>query len=95
MPPSTAELRAIQRKLDRWELDHLRTLAADLAQRLEASEAREAELQRLLDDADNRAWFWQDRAHEIINDAQADGATVCLSMDGSLSIERAPPPTHS
>ena len=62
MTTLTPELKAIQRRLDRWELGHLRTLAADLAQRLEESEAREADLQRRLDDAEDRVRFWHDQA---------------------------------
>lgn len=86
-----AELNALQRKLDRWELGHLRTLAADLAQRLETTEAREADLQRRLDEADDRAGFWHDQAIEALNDAAADGAVIGLAIDGLISVCRPPP----
>lgn len=81
----------MQRRLDRWELDHLRTLAADLAQRLEVSEARCADLRRQLDDADDRAGFWHDQAIEAMNDAAADGAVIGLARDGSISVSRPAP----
>lgn len=92
MTTLTPELKSIQRRLDRWELGHLRTLAADQAQRLEESEAREADLQRRLDDAEDRARFWHDQAIDAFNDAAADGAVIGLEIDGSISVMR--PTTH-
>jgi hypothetical protein len=91
----TPELRALQRKLERWELEHLRTLAADVAQRLEEADAREIELQRRVKDAEARCDFWHDQAIEAYHAAQDEGAMVGLSVDGSISVVRPPPPTHT
>jgi hypothetical protein len=51
-------MKALQRKLERMELEHLRQHALDLHERLERAEA---ELQQ----ADESAEFWQRHAHEL------------------------------
>lgn len=91
MPTPSAELRAIQRKLDRWELDHLREHAADLARQLDEMRALAADLQLRADDADTRAELWHSQAMDAFNDAHACGATIGLSRDGALHVI---PPTR-
>lgn len=91
MPNLPADLRAIQRKLDRWELIHLREHAADLAHQLDEMRELAAALQQSLDDADDRAAFWHDRVIDAMNDAQDTGASIGLSRDGELHV--LPPPT--
>jgi hypothetical protein len=93
MPNLPADLRAIQRKLDRWELIHLREHAADLAQQMDEMRELVAALQQSLDDADDRAAFWHDRVIDEMNDAQDTGATIGLSIDGALHV-LPPPPTQ-
>lgn len=90
---SAAELRAIQRKLDRWELDHLREHAADLARQLDEMRALAADMQLRADDADERAEFWHSQAMDAFNYAQARGATIGLSRDGAIHLI-GPPPTQ-
>lgn len=90
------ERRSIQRKLDAWELDHLREHAAALADRVETLEAEAIELKRQRDDAEDRAGFWHDQTIGYYQDEQERGAVVGLSMDGRLSIvQPAPVPGHS
>ena len=86
---------SIQRRLDGWELLHLRELAADLAQRLEASEAQAVDLRNRLDDAEERERFWHDQVIDIANQAQDEGSTVCMSMSGEISVSRTPPMASS
>ncbi|HWI12179.1 MAG TPA: hypothetical protein VNU48_12675 [Burkholderiaceae bacterium] len=90
-PLSPAERRALQRRLDRWELDHLREHAAALAERLETLEAEAAELRRARDDAEDRAGFWHDQTIGYYHDEQERGAVVGLAVDGTLSIVTPPP----
>lgn len=52
------ELQRIQRKLDKWELEHLRAHAAELAQRLEEAEAAR-------DDAQMWAEHWREQVLNI------------------------------
>jgi hypothetical protein len=54
----TPELQRIKRKLDAWELEHLRALAAELAERLEYAEAACAR-------AEEAADFWREQVQRI------------------------------
>lgn len=70
-----AERRALQNRLDRWELEHLRQLAKEQAQQIER-------LTRELHDAEDRALMWQGLATDR---DQADGPTaVGLTQAGEL-----------
>lgn len=79
--PATA---AIQRKLDRWELQHLRLLCAQQAEQIE-------ELQRRAAWAEDCAERWRDDAldmqHQLANDT---GGQPGLMRDGRLVV--VPPP---
>jgi hypothetical protein len=71
---------SLQRRFERWELEHLRVLAADLAARLEETERR-------LAGAEDRADFWHDQAIEMHNQAADDaGGMPGLTMGGQLVI---------
>ena len=70
----TPDLARIQSKLDRWELDHLRELAADLAERLQAAEAR-------ADYAEQTAEYWRESLMSV------EDVQLTLSMDGSIGAE--------
>lgn len=72
-------LAALRRKLERWELEHLRQHAADLATRLELAE-EEARIERA------NADYWQDQAMTMIQELQADGATVGLTQEGQIIV---------
>lgn len=76
---ATQSLNRLRRKLEAMELEHLRSYAAELEERLEQAEARAVQAEA---DAE-RAWesvsFWQ-RNHELMQDA---------AMDAEFSTHRA------
>jgi hypothetical protein len=77
-PAQVATMSRIQRKLDAWELEHLRELCAEQAERIER-------LERELADADRAAEFWQD-AHRGLSDHLDDQHAIGLTMDGQLLV---------
>lgn len=80
-------MRNLQYRLERWELEHLRQHAAELAERLEAAEQRAAEAERRLSDAEYIAEFWHDQAIEMHNvAADAAGGMPGITMDGQLVV---------
>lgn len=58
-------LKALQRKLESMEIEHLRQHAKDLYERLERTEAD-------LDAANESAYFWQSHANELQQSLQDD-----------------------
>jgi hypothetical protein len=71
---------AIQRKLDRWELEHLRLLAAQQAEQIE-------ELQRRLAWAEDCAERWRDDALDLQAQlADSVGGVPGLTRDGQLVV---------
>lgn len=69
----------LRRKLNRWELDHLRQHAAELAASLERSEEEVTYYRELTD-------FWHNQAMRMIADLQESGAVIGLTQDGTLSV---------
>jgi hypothetical protein len=86
-PPINARaiLTALRRRLERFELAHLREHALDLAERLERAEA---ELERALDTAE----FWHAQAMELLSavddPAYASHRCVGLTKSGELLVVR-------
>lgn len=82
-PPSLAKLR---KRLERWELDHLRQHAAELAERLEDAERR-------LSYADEQADFWREQCmrleEEITDDDSGSGRQIGLTLSGDLVVMEA------
>lgn len=68
----------IQRRLERWELDHLRALSAVQAEEIER-------LQLELIYAEDCARMWQ-RDHEELAEHLEGGAAVGLTIDGRLTV---------
>lgn len=86
-PADTAKIiKALRKRLERWELEHLRQLAASLADRLEAAEQRiealEVESSRAWDTAD----AWREDAQRLVEELEAAGATVGLTHGGALVV---------
>jgi len=69
----------LKRKLARWELEHLRQHAGDLAERLERAE-QDRDYYREL------AEYWNDEAMRMIVELQEDGAVIGLSKSGEISV---------
>jgi hypothetical protein len=76
-------LLAIQRKLDRWELDHLRELAAAQADQIDALHAEIANLTRQLNHAEDCAAQWHDMCLDSINQ---HGQALGLTQGGDMLI---------
>lgn len=76
-------LNALQRKLERMELEHLRQHALELHQRLEKLEPE-------LDSAIESAEFWQRHAQDLqaalADDYQATHRCVGITRDGELLV---------
>lgn len=68
---------AIRRRLEKWELEHLRRLAAELQERLERAE-----------DEARRAWdsaeFWQQNAMQLQEELLDTGLTIGMTKDGQM-----------
>jgi hypothetical protein len=71
----------LQRKLQAWELDHLRQVLAEQQALIEAQSAAIAVLQRDLARAEDAADRWRDDALQAIN---AAGCTPGLTQAGQL-----------
>ena len=76
---AAAALAALRRKLERWELDHLREHCAEQAARIE-------ELESALRSAECCADQWQREAEALREDVGSRGGVVHLYCDGSLAI---------
>ena len=74
-------LSALRRRLEKWELEHLRKLAAELADRLDRAEEEAA-----------RAWecaeSWREDALRLTEELIDEGRTVGLTKAGEIVIVR-------
>lgn len=77
--PTSISLACIQRKLDRWELNHLRQHAAELADRLEQAE-QSLEVERASADA------WRENCFELMQELQDNGETLGLTQSGVVGV---------
>jgi hypothetical protein len=76
-------LATLRRKLERWELEHLRTHCAELSTRLEEAEQRAWDAERRAD------WLLDDvnRMHDALDsDAGATHRCIGLSKAGELMV---------
>lgn len=71
----------LRRRLEKWELDHLRTLCAQQADRIERLETE-------LDIARQSADYWREDAFALTRELMDAGETVGLTRDGQLGIVR-------
>ncbi len=71
-------LRRLQRRLDRWELEHLREHAAALAAQVE-------ELQSQVREAEAAADFWWQQVEQLRQELPA-GAQLGLTLGGELHV---------
>lgn len=82
----TPALVKLKRRLDRWELDHLRQHAAELAERLDDAERR-------LSYAEDTADFWREqcmRLEEAITDEDSgSGRQIGPTLSGDLVVVEA------
>lgn len=79
--PPARYVAALRNRLERWELEHLRMHAAELAAQLEAAHEEIAELKRSLSWAEDCAERWRDDALEA---RREDASTPGLTVDGRI-----------
>lgn len=89
----TPETRRIQGRFERWELDHLRELAAAQAAEIERQAERIDELQRQVDYMDDVA-EWQHRETMALGERMEEAGTghLGLTMSGTLCVIVGSPP---
>ncbi len=78
-------LAKIQRKLETWELDHLREHAAQLATQVEQLQGQLQMLQGRLDYAETVADYWREQVMNLHADLAGD-ASLGITADGALGI---------
>lgn len=78
-------LGSIQRKLDRWELQHLREHAAHLATQAEQLEGQLQLLQARLEHAESVADFWREQVLQLQADL-GDELRLGMTADGQLGV---------
>ena len=79
----------IRRRLERWELPHLRELAARQAEQIEQLQAELEDTQRRLNWAEDCAEQWREQTVQALNDAvDADPERRCigLTQDGTVMV---------
>ena len=69
----------MRRRLERWELAHLRRLAADQGDRIDA-------LQIDLENEKSRADYWYDQCMEMIEELQEAGKQIGLTKAGDILV---------
>lgn len=81
-------IKRLRSRLNRWELPHLRQLAADLHEKLEAAEQRALYYEQCADAAEHRADMFQDLLHEVQEAAEGCGRpiTIGLTVDGAMGV---------
>lgn len=76
-------LKNLKARLERWELQHLRNLSTELAERLERAQ-----------DEVRYAWecceMWQSNAMQLQEDLMEEGATIGLTKSGQLVVGHPP-----
>lgn len=77
----TRETARIQRRFERWELDHLREHAAQLAGQVERLAAEIDDLKRQLAWAEDREERWHDDALQVMRDT---GLLPGLTLNGQV-----------
>lgn len=85
-----AALAAIQRKLDRWELEHLRALAASLQDQLEAATRRAEAAEASADAWRDHSWELQEELMALANDP-ANPVELGLTQSGKVVALRPQP----
>lgn len=77
---------ALRRRLEKWELEHLRQLACDLSERLERAEAEAARAKDACFNAENVAEFWRENAMELQSALCKDGLAVGITREGQMGV---------
>ena len=84
MSATTAAITALRKRLDRWELNHLRQIAAELSERLDHAQERIDSLETEVSRAWDTAEGWRMDAMQLVSDLQDAGQEVGLTQSGAL-----------
>ena len=79
-------IQAMRRRLDRWELEHLRKHAAVLSDRLSDAQAQIEDLESEVSRAWHCAASWQQNAESLVRDLEAAGKSIGLAQNGALVV---------
>lgn len=82
MDPTLAKL---QRRLERWELEHLRDHAAQLDAALTAARETISKLQDELAGAESRAEWWREQVMQMQED-MPDDLAIGITRDGQMGV---------
>lgn len=83
-PSAQKTIAALRKRLERWELDHLRVLAARQEEQLQAALERIEALESEASHAWRTAESWREDAMQLIKDLEEHGAQVGLTQGGQL-----------
>lgn len=78
-------LTKLRQRLERWELQHLRDHARQLADRVEELEEQLSDLRGQVADADDRAEFWREALLQV-EDQLAGDLRLGLTPEGGLVV---------
>ena len=81
--PDSNTIRNIRARLERWELTHLRELAATLHDQLEAAEARANEAERWASSLDHQVQMLHDELRQLCEES---GAQLGLTKQGDVVV---------
>ena len=81
---TTKTLNALRKRLERWELNHLRQVAAELSERLDHAQERIDSLETEVSRAWDTAEGWRMDAMQLVSDLQDAGQEVGLTQNGAL-----------
>lgn len=77
---------ALRKRLERWELDHLRALAAHQEEQLHAAHDRIEQLESEVQNAWQTADSWREDAMRLVEDLEEHGQQVGLTQSGALVV---------
>lgn len=69
----------LRRKLEKWELHHLRALCAQQADQIDRLETE-------LDTARQSSDYWREDAFELMRELMEAGKTIGLTRDGQIGV---------
>lgn len=78
-------LAKLWRRLERWELQHLRDHARELADRVEELEEQLSDMRRQVADADDRAGFWHESFLQLAEQLGGD-QRLGMTRSGALIV---------
>lgn len=73
-------------RLECWELEHLRTLAASQDSRIAMLESRIAQMQEEIEQAWANADMWRESAMQLTTDLREEGFAIGITQDCQIGI---------